>query len=163
LLFGWSCGADLTLFLQAAQLGGGTVQMAQGLSAGAINGVLSGCGGRVEHGIEIAFRNESGFGFGATTKTPGCVDDFRGESDFHGPSRGELVLEVVTEGLVKGYLVGANNVADGIEAECGRVARDARFAFGGTRSGGGLRVAAVGCDLSFCGHEYRFPGISIAG
>jgi hypothetical protein len=30
-------GPDLTFFLEAAQLGGGAVEMAKGLSAGAVN------------------------------------------------------------------------------------------------------------------------------
>src|ERR1700735_836063 len=122
-----------------------------------------GGGGRVEHGIEAALGFERRFGRGAAAETPGGMDDFRGESGFHGALRRELLLEILAEGLVERFFLGANNVARGVEPERGRVAGYARFAFGGTGSGGGLRVAAVGCDLSFGGHEYRFPGISIAG
>jgi hypothetical protein len=127
--------SGLAFILEAAQFGSGAVEVAKGLSAGAIDRVPGGCGGWVQDGIEAALRDEGGFSFGATAKTPGGVDDFPGESDFNGALRGELLLEVPAEGVVEAFFLGANNVARGIETERGRVAGYARFAFDGAGSG----------------------------
>ena len=112
--------ADLALGLEAAEFGGGSLKVAQGLGAGTVDRVL-----------RIALNFDRGFGFGAAAQAPGGMNDLGGEGGFHGAFGSEVPLEAFAENLIDVFFFGANDVAGGIDAEDGGVAGHARFAFDG--------------------------------
>ena len=148
--------------LQAAEFGHGAMEEAMSFGAGAIDGLL----GFVEQGVEFAFADghHRSFNGGTTSHAPGSMNDFGGQSFFDGACGREVCAEVGTELRVEIVLVGANEVAAGVESVGDGIAGDARAAFSSTGTAGGLRISAIGGDLSFSRHgmafgEQRLPGL----
>jgi hypothetical protein len=125
------------------------------LGAGTVHGFLDSdsvfVGGF--HGIEDVFlaivetQDQVGFDFAAAAETPGGAMDFFHEDVFEKTAWGQLMDKPGLKGRVTFFFAWPDEVA-GEEAEgdgvfCG-------FGFSGfcARSGGGLRVGDVGCDLS---------------
>ena len=125
-----------------------------GLRAGAVDGFLDalGIGAGRFHGIrDVVFsvvetEYQARFDLAAAAETPGGALDFFDEDFFEDADGGEFVEERGVERRVGALFAGADEVA-GEEAENDGVFGRPGAAFGGARSGGGLSVRDVGCDL----------------
>ena len=142
--------ADLSFGLQAAEFGSGAVQVAMGLCAGAVDGLL--CWGAcwIDHGIELKFAcrvEHVGFDYGTPAKTPGGVDDLGGERLLERSFGFEFVPEIFAEVMVEAVVFREHEVGGGVDAESDGVAGGTGFAFFGARPGGGFwalrRLAAI--------------------
>lgn len=146
-LAGLACG------LPAAEFGGRTVQVAMGLGAGAVDGLLDVGEGGVRHGVELGL-SHTGLNDRTAAETPGGVDHFGGERLFERSLRGEFLLEVPAEIMAEGFVFREHEIRGRVNAEGDGVAGGAGFAFFGARPGGGFGVAAVGGDLRFGCHGW---------
>jgi hypothetical protein len=144
--------AELTFGLEAAQFGRGAMEVAMGLSAGAVDGLLR----VVQHGIKSALgspgRYHAGLNGGTAAQTPGGVNDFGGQDLLDCAFGREVCLEAGAEAGVEILLLGADKIATGIESGGYCVTGDTRLAFGGAGTAGSLRIVAIGGDLSISCH-----------
>ncbi len=109
----------------------------------------------IEHGIEFAVGaallgfngHHAGFYIGTSAQTPGGVDDFRGKRLFDCAFGREVCLEGGAEIRVEVVLLGADEIAAGVESEGDGVTGGARFPGSTDRTCRGLRIHAIGCDL----------------
>jgi hypothetical protein len=135
----------MTFGLEAAELGEAFDVEPVGLIAGAIEGGL---------GVVRVFAFEKvGFDDTAAAKPPGGGHDFDSENLFDGTLGREMCAEGFGQGRVFGFFTSFDEVRGGEEAEGDGVGGGAGLAFGGAGSGGMPGVAAVGGELSFCGHK----------
>ena len=106
--------AELAFGLDAAQFGGGSMEEAMGLGAGAVHRLLLRV---IEHGVGFAVRDtvHACFDDGAAAKTPGSVDDFGGKRLFDGAFGYEVYFEAGAEFRIETLLLGADEVAAGVE------------------------------------------------
>ena len=146
----------LALGLEPAEFGGGVVEQAMGLGAGAVDGALDPFAMRVHgfHGIRdevvsIAEEDdEMGFDFTAAAETPGGSVDFFDEELFVSAYGAEGQEECEVEVGMGAFFAGPDEIA-GVEAEDDGVFGRCGFSGFGARAGGRLRVRSVGCGL--CG------------
>ena len=149
--------ADAAFGLQAAEFGGGPVEDAEGLGAGAVDGGLDFGEAGVEGGVggvflsffvnRAGYFDQIGFDVGAAAETPGSAEDLDGVGSFEGVLWVEAVPESGGEFVVLGFVLREDEVAGGEEVEFAGVLGGGCFSGFGAGAGGGLGVTAIGFGL----------------
>ena len=155
--FGEVFVAELTFGLQAFQFGEVALEVALGVVAGSVDGVLGWAGDGVDCLVECL--SQCGFDEITAAETPGSTGDFGSEGGFEGADGREVCLERGGEFLPGFIFIGADEGGLAEESGGGGILGGMLFAGFGAGAGGGLGVFLVGCDLGWCGHGYSLnPG-----
>ena len=112
--------------LEFAEFGCAFVEEAMGLRSGSIHGELEAGFGVALHRI-FRHSGERFFDLGAAAEAPHGSSDFVGEVLFENAGRGQFGLEILSEFVVYRLFAGADEVADGEEAEGDGVLGGDRF------------------------------------
>jgi hypothetical protein len=117
--------AELAFGLQPSEFGGGAVQVAMGLGAGPVDGLLSAGEDGIYRRIDLGLASRVGhvrFDYGTATDTPGGVDDLGGQGLFEWSFRRQLLLKVFAEETVEAVVCREHEIGGGIDAESDGVA-----------------------------------------